>query len=213
MALAIVIAVAIGSLLQEKRWRGSLLGAAPSPIASRDQQLKMGELAFRNGNDPIALALFDRLAAKNDPAAQYWVAHMTELGIGAPRDIPKAISLYERAAAQNSVAALSRLGEIYLNGDIVPPDYDKAFDFLGRAARLGDPRAAMLLGQMYRFGLGTKIDPIESFAWSEVAVLEGLSFAKVERESAFASMSPGDREKGAARARTLLAEIKRSPKA
>jgi len=206
---AIVIALVVGSLLQEARWRGGLSSVTPSPLESAAEQIKLGELAFRNGNDAVALNLFDRLAAKNDAAAQYWLAHMTELGIGVPKDVPKAISLYQKAAAQNSIAAETRLGEIYLHGDVTPPDYAKAFDLLGRAARRGNPRAAMLLGQLYRFGLGTAADPIESYAWSEVAVVEGLGFAKIERESAFASMSPSDREKGAARSGVLLADIKK----
>jgi hypothetical protein len=54
-------------------------------------------------------------------------------------------------------------------------------------------------------------DPIESYAWSEVAVLEGLGFAKIEREAAFASMSSSDREEGAARAAAILAEIQSRP--
>jgi len=128
-----------------------------------------------------------------------------------PKDIPKALSLYEKAAVQNSIPAQARLGEVYLNGDLTPPDYAKAFDLLGKAARQGNPRAAMLLGQMYRFGLGTSVDSIESYAWSEVAVIEGLGFAKVEREAAFASMSPGDRDKGAARASVISAEIQKKP--
>ena len=77
----------------------------PSPLESAAEQIKLGELAFRSGNDAVALNLFDRLAAKNDAAAQYWLAHMMELGIGVPKDVPKAISLYEKAAAQNSFAA------------------------------------------------------------------------------------------------------------
>ena len=191
------------------RWRGGFSGVVPSPIESSAQQLKFAKLAFANGNDAVALSLFERLAAENNAAAQYWLAHMSELGVGAPKDIPKAISLYEKAAAQNSIAAQARLGEIYLNGDLTPPNYAKAFDLLGKAARQGNPRAAMLLGQMYRFGLGTTADPIESYAWSEVAVIEGLGFAKVEREAAFASMSPSDRDKGAARAAVILAEIQK----
>jgi TPR repeat protein len=208
---AILVALAIGGLFQEVRWRGGFSSIVPSPIESSAQQLKLGKLAFANGNDAVALNLFERLAAENNAAAQYWLAHMSELGVGAPKDIPKAISLYEKAAAQNSIAAQARLGEIYLNGDLTPPDYAKAFDLLGKAARQGNPRAAMLLGQMYRFGLATTADPIESYAWSEVAVIEGLGFAKVEREAAFASMSPSDRDKGAARASVILAEIQKKP--
>ncbi len=210
-AAAIVVALAIGGIFQEARWRGIFSSVVPSPIESSAEQLKLGKLAFANGNDAVALNLFERLAAENNPTAQYWLAHMSELGVGAPKDIPKAISLYEKAAAQNSIPAQARLGEIYLNGDLTPPDYAKAFDLLGKAARQGNPRAAMLLGQMYRFGLGTAADPIESYAWSEVAVIEGLGFAKVEREAAFASMSPSDRDKGAARASALLADIQKKP--
>ena len=69
----------------------------------------------------------------------------------------------------------------------------------------------MLLGQMYRFGLGTQADPIESYAWSEVAVIEGFGFAKIERGAAFASMPPADRDKAAARSAAILAEIKKPP--
>jgi len=44
-----------------------------------------------------------------------------------------------------------------------------------------------------------------------VAVIEGLGFAKVEREAAFASMSPSDRDKGAARASVIMAEFQKKP--
>jgi len=151
------------------------------------------------------------LASQNNTVAEYWLAHMTELGLGVPSDIPKAISLYEKAAAQNFVAAQVRLGEIYLNGNLVAPDYAKAFALLEMAARQGNPRGAMLLGQVYRFGLGTEADPIESYAWSEVAVLEGLSFAKTERDAAFTSMSSSNRDKGTTRAAAILAEIRKQP--
>jgi TPR repeat protein len=207
LVIAVVAALALGGLLQEVRWRGGLSGIVSSPMESPAQQLKLGELAFKNGNDAVALNLFDHLAAQDNATAQYWLAHMTELGVGVPKDISRAISLYEKAAAQNSIPAQTRLGEIYLHGDLTTPDYAKAFDLLGKAARSGDPRAAMLLGQMYRFGLGTQADPIESYAWSEVAVIGGFGFAKIERDAAFASMPPADREKGATRSAAILAEI------
>ena len=193
--LAILAALAIGASLQEVRWRGGFSGLFASPIESDANSSNWANSPSRTANDAFALNLFNKLAAKNDATAEYWLAHMTEWGLGVPRDIPKAISLYEKAAAQNSRPAETRLGEIYLHGNLAPPDYAKAFDLLGKAARQGDPRAAMLLGQMYRFGLGAAADPIESYAWSEVAVLEGLSFAKIEREAAFVSMSSRDRRK------------------
>jgi hypothetical protein len=207
--VAFFLAVGLGGLLQDARWRGSFSGFAASPLESGDQQLKLAEVAFKDGNDAVALKLFDSLAAKNDANADYWLGHMTELGLGVPNDIPKAIALYEKSATQGSLAAETRLGQIYLNGNLTTPDYAKAFDLLGKAARDGNPRAAMSLGQMYRFGLATRADPVESYAWSEVAVLEGLGFAKIERDAAFASMPPADRDKGAARSASLLEDIKK----
>jgi TPR repeat protein len=206
-----LIALAIGGFLQEARWRGAFTGLFQSPLETPAQQLNLAEIAFKNGNDAVALNFFKRLASQNDAVAQYWLAHMTELGLGAPRDIPTAISLYEKAAAQNIVAAQARLGEIYLDGNLVAPDYAKAFALLGKAARQGNPRSAMLLGQIYRFGPGTAADPIESYAWSEVAVVEGFSFAKIERDAAFTSLSSSDRDKGATRAAVILAEIPKRP--
>jgi TPR repeat protein len=211
LGLAILIALAVGSVLQEARWRGAFIGLFPSPLESPAEQLKLAQTAFKNGNDAVALSFFEPLASQNNTVAQYWLAHMTELGLGVPRDIPKAISLYEKAAAQNFVAAQVRLGEIYLNGNLVAPDYAKAFALLEKAARQGDSRGAMLLGQVYRFGLGTAADPIESYAWSEVAVVEGLSFAKTERDVAFSSVSPSNRDKGTARAAAIIAEIRKQP--
>jgi len=209
--MAIIAALLCGGLVQEVRWRGGFSGIVSSPIESPAQQLKLAEIAFKKGNDGVAVNLFDRLADQNNAVAQYWLAHMTELGLGVPKDIPKAISLYEKASADNSIPAETRLGEIYLHGDLTTPDYAKAFDLLGKATKQGNSRAAMLLGQMYRYGLGTPTDPIESYAWSEVAVIEGLGFAKIERDAAFASMSPSDREKGASRAAVILAEIHKGP--
>jgi TPR repeat protein len=193
----------IGLTVQELRWRFSVMVPQGS-LAQAEQEFKAGE-------DPAALKLFSTLADKNNPVAQYWLGHMTELGLGVPRDPAKAIDLYRKAAAQNVDAAELRLGEIYLDGDLVPPDFAQAKTYLEKSAYQGNPRAAMLLGQMYRFGLGTTADPIESYAWSEVAVIEGLGFAKIEREAAFASISASDRDKGAARASVILAEIQKKP--
>lgn len=205
--VAVLIALMFGIGFQEVRWRGGLSSFITSPVESPSQQLKLGEAAFKNGNVGVALSLFEHLAAKNDPTAEYWLAHMTELGMGVPKEIPKAIKLYAKAARQNSIPSQTKLGEIYMHGDLVAPDHAKAFDLLDKAAWHGDPQAAMLLGQMYRFGLGTTVDQVESYAWSEVAVVEGHTFAKVERDSAFSSMQPADRDKAAARSAILTASI------
>jgi len=140
LGLTILIALAVGGVLQEARWRGAFTRLFPSPLETPAQQLKLAQSAFKNGNNAVALSFFEPLASQNNTVAEYWLAHMTELGLGVPSDIPKAISLYEKAAAQNFVAAQVRLGEIYLNGNLVAPDYAKAFALLETAARQGNPR-------------------------------------------------------------------------
>jgi TPR repeat protein len=172
-------------------------------------KVEFAERAFRSGDNEAAVKIFSELAAKNNATAQYWLAHMTELGLGVPRDPAKAIALYKKAAARNVVAAELRLGEIYLHGDLVPPDFGQAKAYLEEAAYNGDPRAAMLLGQMYRLGLGMSADPIEAYAWSEVASLEGSIFAKRERDASLGNLDTNKQQEAVARAAQILEQIKR----
>jgi hypothetical protein len=67
----------------------------------------------------------------------------------------------------------------------------------------------MLLGQMYRLGLGMSADPIEAYAWSEVASLEGSIFAKRERDASLGNLSADKQQEAVARASEILKEIKR----
>ena len=183
-----------------------LLGHLSVPVPN--SQLSQAEHDFQAGDKEAAVKLFEALADKNNPTAQYWLAHMTELGLGVPRDPAKAIALYKKAAGQNGGAAELRLGEIYLHGNLVPPDFAQAKTYLERAAYRGDPHAAMLLGQMYRAGIGMTADPTEAYAWSEVATLEGDVFAERERDASFHDLSTNDQKAAIARAREILKTVK-----
>ena len=194
------VGLLIGSAVQELRWRWSL--AVPK------DQLVQAEHEFQTGDDPAAVKLFRTLADKNSPVAQYWLGHMTELGLGVPRDPAKAIDLYKKAAKQNVGVAELRLGEMYLHGNLVPPDFAQAKTYLEKAAYQGDPRAAMLLGQMYRVGIGMTADPTEAYAWSEVATLEGSVLAKLERDASFRDLSTDDQKAAIARAREILKTVR-----
>ena len=200
MVVAVVGALA-GGVIQDLRWHGSL--------AKPEGQLDLAERAFQSGNEQVALMLFTKLAGQNNPVAEYWLAHMTELGLGLARDPAKAIGLYQKAAAQNVVPAQQRLGEIYLDGNLVPPDFMQAKNYLEQAAYRGNARAAMLLGQMYRVGLGIEADLKEAYAWSEVATLEGNAFAKRERDMSLRGLSADDQKAAVARAKEILEKIKR----
>jgi TPR repeat protein len=177
-------------------------------VAMPDSKLTVAERAFQAGDDRVATTLFRRLADKGNPTAQYWLGHMTELGIGVPRNPAKAIKLYKKAAHQDLVAAEVRLGEIYLYGNIVPPDPQLAKTYLEKAAYRGNARAAMLLGQVHRVGIGVAANPTKAYAWLEVATLEGNAFAKRERDVSFRTLSLADQKGATARAQQILKTIK-----
>jgi hypothetical protein len=208
-SIAVVLSIVVAGLVHQAIWRPTAV--VTTTVATQAQQLQQGERDLGNGDNRDAYNAFERLAARNDVDAEYWLAHMTELGLGVEKNIPKAIALYEKAAAKDSAPAETRLGEIYLQGDVTLPDYGKAFGLLNKAARQGYPRAAMLLGRMLRLGLGASADPVESYAWSEVAVLEGFGFARSERDATFAAMTPTDRNKAVARAAAILDDIRKVP--
>jgi len=195
-----VIGLLIGLVVQEFRWRGSSV-VPQSQMAQAEKDVKVGDYK-------AAVTTFEKLAANNHPLAEYWIAHMTELGLGMPLDPAKAIELYKKAAAQDVNAAELRLGEIYLHGDIVLPDFAQAKIYLEKAAYHGGPRAAMLLGQMHHDGIGMPIDQVEAYAWSEVATLEGSAFATRERDASFHDLSEADKNSAIARAKDLLKVIK-----
>jgi TPR repeat protein len=198
-AVAIIAAMA-GFLIHE--WR--MPGEPTTPHA----QLERAEKAFQGGDNQDALMTFSKLASENNPVAEYWLGHMTEFGLGVPRDPAKAMKLYQKAAAQGVVAAQSRLGEAYLHGDLVLPDFARARSFLEDAAYHGDARAAMLLGQMYRQGLGVPADAKEGYAWSEVATVEGSPFAQRERAASLRELKAGEQQAAVARAHDILAAVK-----
>jgi len=201
IALVAIAGLLAGILVQEWRLR--------TPPPQSDGDLQLAERAFQKGDDEAALTLFSKLADQNNPTAQYWLAHMIELGLGVPREPQRAVELYKKAAAQDVVAAQLSLGELYLHGNLVPPDFAQAKNYLEKAAYHGNSRAAMLFGQMYRIGLGVPQNVSEAYAWSEVATLEGSAFAKQERDTYFRDLSKNDRQTAVARAQEILKEIKK----
>ena len=194
------IALLIGIIGQGLGWHGS--------VAMPASKLAVAERAFQAGDDRVATALFSHLADKGNATAQYWLGHMTELGLGVPRNPAKAIELYKKAARQDLVAAEVRLGEIYLYGNLVPPNPQLAKTYLEKASYRGNARAAMLLAQVYRVGIGVAANPTKAYAWLEVATLEGNAFAKRERDVSFRTLSLADQQGATARARQILKTIK-----
>jgi TPR repeat protein len=184
------------------------LSSSTAPLHQPDR-LEYALNLFRAGDNETAARIFSDLARHKNEMAQYWLGHMIELGLGAPRDPQKAIALYKQAAGRDVTAAELSLGEIYLRGDTVPPDYRQAKTYLERAAYHGNARAAKGLGEIYRFGLGLPADPVESYAWSEVASLEGNMSAKGDRDASLHELNESSQQEAVARAGNIIDRIKR----
>ena len=56
----------------------------PGP-AQKPDRLGFAEKVLQNGDDATAAKIFSELAAEDNGMAQYWLAHMTELGLGVSR--------------------------------------------------------------------------------------------------------------------------------
>ena len=198
VALVGLLVVIVGLELQ---WHGAM------NLPSRDR-LVLAEKAYRYGDDGEAVRLFGPLAKNGNATAQYWLAHMTELGLGVPRNSARAIKLYQEAAKQNLVMAEIRLGEIYLYGDLTLPSPELAQKYLENAAYQRSAHAAMLLGQLYRNGIGVPHDIAKADAWFEVAAMEGSKFAERERGVSFRDLSIADQKDVITRTRDILKTIK-----
>ena len=206
IGVGFVIVLLVGALFAVFQQR---VNSSPAAAASREDRLEFAERLFRNGDNETAVKIFSELAGKDNGMAQYWLGHVTELGLGVPRDPSKAIELYKKAAAQDVAIAEFRLGEIYLSGDIVPPHFNQAKAYLEQAAYHGNARAAMQLSRMYHLGLGMPASPIEAYAWSEVASLEGNILARRERDASLYDLEESDQQHALARADEILRRITR----
>ncbi len=101
--------------------------------------------AFENSH------LLDDALKKNDPEAQYTLAHLYLKGKGGVEfDVEEGIRLLELAAAAEHKEAALDLALLYLNGTKVRKDNKRALQWLTRAADLGQTDACYFLGMAYQ---------------------------------------------------------------
>src|SRR5205823_4924401 len=96
-----------------------------------------------------------KLAAQNDPVAEYELAHMYGAGDGMTKSEKEARKWLGRAALHGFTAAQYELGVGMRDGRGMIQDYQGAVKWLRLAAESGHSRAQFDLASMYRFGKGT----------------------------------------------------------
>jgi TPR repeat protein len=174
------------------------------PVRPRHDTLADGIAALRATDYTTARQVFQTLADKNDPAAEIWLAHLYEGGLGVAPDAQKAVTLLTKAADAGSAEAAGRLGTLYLDGNGVLQDVGAAQTWLGRAAHAGDAAAQRQLGRLYENGLGMAKDPGKAYVWLDIAARNGDALARTGRDRVLATLSPADAAHAAAEAADTL---------
>ena len=78
--------------------------------------------------------------------------------------------------------------------------------FLGQSARYGDKTAQFALALLARDGVGRDIDPVEAYAWLDVAAERGYPMFLAEREAHWLKLSEAQQARALERAARVHAE-------
>lgn len=152
--------------------------ATPGPATSEtldDMLVRMQEAseALGRGDHRTAFALFQPLAEKGFPRAQFALGLMYEKGQGAGQNDARAAQWYARAAGQDLAEAQVSLGFMYFQGRGVGKDRAEAAYWFRQAAGQGNATAQFNLGVLYRSGEGVAADDSEALAWFRKAAAQG----------------------------------------
>ncbi|CAN7655915.1 tetratricopeptide repeat protein [Rhizobium sp. LjRoot254] len=112
---------------------------------------------YKRGDLAMAVNMFETLAQRGEPFAQFSLGYMFRKGEGVAQDDAKAAEWYRKAAAQGHPAAQSNIAFMYEHGYGVPQDLDEAIGWYGRAAASGDSQARVLA---YILSRGKSIVPL-----------------------------------------------------
>ena len=117
-------------------------------------------------------------AAQGLPKAQTNLGYLYLQGLGVERNPKRAVELYRAAAEMGEPAAQANLGNAYFYGanealyydSGIASDYMKAFEWYRRSAEQGNGVAQSLLARSYANGTGVRVDYIEAYKWTEIAL-------------------------------------------
>jgi len=166
--LLALLAVAVVGFVFSQWWVASRAGAALG-IAS-------GFHAYRDGDFAAARRHWERLAAADDPTAQFMLGYLAEAGLGAPWSARAAAAWYRGAAETGHAEAAWRLGRLYEAGLGVAPDDAEARRWFRLASDGGHGEAAFAWARswMRELGIVWARDGVE--VWP-IGVLDELSEA------------------------------------
>ena len=144
-----------------------------------------------------------RLAATNDPIAEYELARMFGNGYGVPKSLQEEQKWLERSARHGNVQAQYEYGVALRDGHGTVQDYEGARKWMQLASEAGNGQAQLALGLMYRTGLGIPVDNVKAYVWLNVAAAQGVPGATGARDVVLPRLSPAELQEAQAEARRL----------
>jgi TPR repeat protein len=131
--------------------------------------LEDGDAAYRDNDYAKAIELWQPLAERGDPTAQYFIGTLYAEGKGFPQNDETAFAWFQRSANKGHPVAQYNVGASYAAGAGVMKSDTDAAKWFQRAANQGMPYAQLNLGLMYAAGSGVPQDDVEAFKWLELA--------------------------------------------
>ena len=168
-----------------------------APVSA--QSVKAGIEAWQRADYAAAIAIWRPLAEKGDADAQFNLGQAYRLGRGVPLNLGVAQTWFERAANSGHVDAETTLGLLlFQNGDRV-----SGLKWLRRAAEQGDARAMLVYGTALYNGDAVTQDRLLGYSFISRAAAAGLPPAKDTLAQVDQLMTPADREKALALAKSI----------
>lgn len=125
--------------------------------------------------------VFQRLAAKGDPAAVNDIGLMYEQGLGVPVDYDRARRYYTVAMKAGGAGGMISLGSMYEQGHGVAVDYAQARRYYTMAEDAGSALGASMLGLMYQHGTGVPVDYGQAMRLYHEAIVGGPDSLAMEQ--------------------------------
>jgi S1-C subfamily serine protease len=152
-------------------------------------------------------------AEQGDPEAQYNLAVMHDMGIGAPKNTESG-KWYAKAAAQGVAEAQFQLGvRYYEHGKQTKKNYETAFSWFYKAALQGMAEAQYNVGLMYQLGRGVATNRVEAYKWYIVSAAQGYAKSLAARENLAGDLPRKDVAEGERRAAAFEAKRTFQPQA
>jgi TPR repeat protein len=142
-----------------------------------------GEIHFRHGRYPEAIAYWTAEAAKGNPQAAHRLG--VEYQDGKPgvvqRDYAKAMQYHRQAALAGNALSMFDLGSIYEHGLGIPKDIVQSAVWYGHSARYGLAQGQYNFATMLETGDGIAQDMIEAYKFFILAARGGFTGVPYDR--------------------------------